>query len=561
MKHLLLLLFIPIITISQSLNNNNQLFNELDNEEVKLKTNAEILYTGDNLKYSMDVLSINAISNYSKVGYVQLIAHDNLPVFKHKIDLKNGNGFGDYFIDTELKTGNYKLIAFTNWSKNNKNGVVIKDIIIINPFNSKKLKGSNTNTIILEKDSLINYNPILNPKINLNLNKSIYSKREEILINIDLDSSLINGNYTLLINKIDSISKPNFKDLNLDLNIANTKYVPELRGQIIYGNLTRKDKKEINNLFDISLSVRGDNGFTKITKTDKKGNFYFNITNPIYTDNLDFQVLNHNSDDYIINIEKNEGINTESLTFSSVIINKSIKECIEKTNIYNQIENAYITKKKDSTIKITKNKEFYYPYGTTFKLDDYNRFKTLKETFIEVISTAGIRKNDDKYYFLVYENESNIANNTIENLHPLILVDGLLIQEAEDIINIDARTINTITTVKEQYYYGSKLYNGIIDIKTFDNNFNLKPFNSKIITKKSSPIQVKKIYFTPDYSTNNYSNIPDYRRELLWLPILSENKKNIKTFTSDIPGKYKVYFSGYNQKGEFVEVKKFITVN
>jgi hypothetical protein len=69
----------------------------------------------------------------SKIGYIELIDSNNQNVYK--IYLKNGTGQGDFFIPTTLKTGDYKLVAYTTWMLNRSVTALFQvSISIINPF-------------------------------------------------------------------------------------------------------------------------------------------------------------------------------------------------------------------------------------------------------------------------------------------------------------------------------------------------------------------------------------------------------------------------------------------
>ncbi len=57
-------------------------------------------------------------SDLSKVAYVELLDKENLPLLQTKLELRAGAGQGSFFIPLSVKTGSYKLRAYTNWMKN-----------------------------------------------------------------------------------------------------------------------------------------------------------------------------------------------------------------------------------------------------------------------------------------------------------------------------------------------------------------------------------------------------------------------------------------------------------
>src|SRR5690606_40706539 len=56
-----------------------------------------------------------------------------LPIYKLKVE--NGSANGDFFIPSSLNTGIYRLIGYTNFSRNNKqDSYVQKNIYVLNTF-------------------------------------------------------------------------------------------------------------------------------------------------------------------------------------------------------------------------------------------------------------------------------------------------------------------------------------------------------------------------------------------------------------------------------------------
>ncbi|HJY14314.1 MAG TPA: hypothetical protein VJ304_16075, partial [Flavobacterium sp.] len=89
-------------------------------ESVYVHANASTFVTGETLLYKIYCLksSDKTPSIISKIAYVELVDSNKKSVFKTKIALENSYGQGDYFIPTTLKTGNYKLIGYTDWMLN-----------------------------------------------------------------------------------------------------------------------------------------------------------------------------------------------------------------------------------------------------------------------------------------------------------------------------------------------------------------------------------------------------------------------------------------------------------
>ncbi|MFC6999240.1 hypothetical protein [Rufibacter roseus] len=77
----------------------------------------------------------------SKVAYVEVLDADNIPVQQAKVALKNGSGSGSFVLPVSLKSGNYKVRAYTNWMKNfSPNFYFEQPVTVINTFQKLGLK-------------------------------------------------------------------------------------------------------------------------------------------------------------------------------------------------------------------------------------------------------------------------------------------------------------------------------------------------------------------------------------------------------------------------------------
>lgn len=56
--------------------------------------------------------------NLSKVAYVEIIDKDLKPVLQAKISMENAQGNGSFFVPLSIRSGNYRLRAYTSWMKN-----------------------------------------------------------------------------------------------------------------------------------------------------------------------------------------------------------------------------------------------------------------------------------------------------------------------------------------------------------------------------------------------------------------------------------------------------------
>lgn len=106
-------------------------------EKVELIINTDFLITGETLLYSVrcSELESNSASVVSSVAYVELIDSEATPVVQSKVHLVDGNGSGEIFIPSSFVSGNYKIIAYTQWLRNwGTETFFQKELTIVNPY-------------------------------------------------------------------------------------------------------------------------------------------------------------------------------------------------------------------------------------------------------------------------------------------------------------------------------------------------------------------------------------------------------------------------------------------
>lgn len=145
----------------------------------------------------------------------------------------------------------------------------------------------------------------------------------------------------------------------------------------------------------------------------------------------------------------------------------------------------------------------------------------------------------------------------------MILVDGLFIQNINELMNHKSEIFKKINLYKGGYYLGTKLFNGILAFTTKENNYQHTLVDDYMVKPNLLRPFVSKKYFQPEYfNQNSNKRIPDYRLQLAWYPNMNfdENNKNLKFYTSDIPGFYEVKIDGYSESGEEIKFSKKILV-
>lgn len=549
-------------------------FNEIPKEFIYIHYNSGTLFSGETLYYKLYCLNLkkNNLSTLSKIAYVELVGAGNSFVFKHKIRLDSGEGQGDFFVPVEVPSGNYKLIGYTQWMQNDDPTSFFEgEVTIINPYEknrkpSTKKEGDSSYSGSVEKQSFItnSTSTISNKYISLSVDVNIHKQKEKVSLTLSASNTTEGyGSYSISVRKLDGF---NVYPLNTAQNYRSTyskdqnendrlQFLPELRGELVSGKVVSKETDEPLANAAIALSIPGKAYVLDIASTDNNGRFYFNLNGDYDGENAILQLLDDKRDG-VIGIKAHSSGNYTALNFAPFRIDSDMRSIIEQRSIHSQIENAYSEVRQDSIVPIAANYPFFYNKSfDMYDLDDYTRFPTVRETFIEVVQHASIRSLNEKSVFNVLPNNPQLSS----FYPPLVVVDGILVQDHNAIIDYGAKNIKRILIFREKYFYGSRGYQGALVFETLNGDFFQRMYkrNTRII-ELFKP-QPKKEYFNQDYHSENSlesSHIPDYRYQLLWRPNIELDipEKSIEFFTSEVTGKFEIRLEGFTDTGKPVSL-------
>ncbi|HEX9827252.1 MAG TPA: hypothetical protein VGA80_11685 [Flavobacteriaceae bacterium] len=580
---LLLILSFKMVRSQVVIENNEQIegFMKIPNESVFVHFNSSLLFTGEYLYYSVYCLNTKTklLSDLSKVAYVELVGPNAGTVFTHKIKLEHGVGSGDFFIPVSVSSGNYKLVAYTNWMRNNDNHVIFQtDINIINPYKTStsisSVNDDKSQTKDLKLDAQddknsgpLNSNVANNNSLNLKLDSKKFNKRSKVSLRLSGNTLDVipKGNYSVSVRKKGSIPKPNIPStLSFIDNLKNNKkesqigtkvFLPELRGELFSGKVSTLNNNLSLNDLSVAISIPGDNSFFRIVKTNDNGEFFVEIDKYYSVDKMYLQVLGDNRNEYQIKLDEFKAVDHSNFEFNAFKIDPTWKDEIIKQSVHNQIESAYFEFKPDSILAQLPLKFFENKKAEVFNLDDYTRFNTIRETITEIVKNVSFRKVNNENYVLELQ---GFTFGTNTGIPPLVLVDGVVIQDHTALLEFNANNVTEISVYRDQFVIGFNVFQGAISIKSIKGIEDYLQSEASIYSTEFFKPQLKKNYFTQIYTLDNQnSRIPDDRIQLLWIPHLELNSLETKLdfYTSDVEGEFETSLVGFTLDGKPVSVK------
>lgn len=552
-------------------------FKDLPREKVFVSVNTSMLFTGEYLFYKMYCLDdkTKQPSKNSSIGYVELIDENKEVIFKHKIRLDKSHGQGDFFVPTSVSSGNYKLIAYTNWMRNGSIDLFFQqDISIINPYRSNQDK-------VLQDSSLkeTGYSAVVtttqaeDKRFLLALDKEQYKQKSKVNIGIqNFRGASGYGDYTISVRKKETLKSSNkhtpesyieWHGKQAEGKTAyydEIRFAPELNGELLEGQIVAKNSSVRIGPKTIAVSIPGEDFQLKVIGTDSTGLFYVNLDKE-YTQPLAlFQVLDENASEYSIEIKEREPVDFSDISFEKFYLTSNMRESIVKRSVYNQIENTYYEAKPD-TVRVDQLND---PYDGSFieivKLDEFTRFKTLEETIVELVPNVWTKRN--KSGINVFKVRSFDDTYEESDYDALVYIDGVFIARPEEVLDFDTRTAKSVNTVREKYRIGGKYYFGMVNIITNEGNYFEQFQRSGITRYQLNGPRITKKYFVQNYRSEEESNIPDFRDQLLWQPTVSFEEKEWghAFFTSEVVGEYEAVLEGFTIYGRPVFITRSFTV-
>ena len=235
-------------------------------------------------------------------------------------------------------------------------------------------------------------------------------------------------------------------------------------------------------------------------------------------------------------------------------------EAIRQRSVHNQIENSYFEVKPDTLQPRETSDLFEGETPIIYNLDDYTRFPTLRETVIEIVEHVWIKRGEDDADNIMVYLPGESASSQAGSKRAMVVADGVLVPDHSAFLEYDARKINRVKVIRQNYQLGDTEYKGVLVLETADTQFEAD-WESEYGTRFSYlPPAPRKAYFRQGEPT---PNVPDFRYQLLWEPNIElEGPNETFTFyTSQVPGRYEVVLEGYTTYGKPISLKTYFEVS
>ncbi|MCD8538336.1 MAG: hypothetical protein LRY55_00145 [Leadbetterella sp.] len=153
-----------------------------------------------------------------------------------------------------------------------------------------------------------------------------------------------------------------------------------------------------------------------------------------------------------------------------------------------QAENSFFAKERAvfTSSALADSIPFFGEPDARYFLDDYTRFVLMEEVLREYVKEVRVRKSRDNYEIRVFD----FLNNVNFKESPLILLDGIPLNDANEVIRYDPLKVKKIDVVSNVFVYGGIAFDGVVSLNTYQSvleDFKLDAATTSLIRGHSVP--------------------------------------------------------------------------
>ena len=505
-------------------------------EKTYISTDREIYVSGDKIwcsAFCVDAANGLRPSSLSAIAYVEIVSEDGT-LESGKIALSEGRGAGTIEIPATAPTGNYRIVAYTAYTKNtpgfNPQEHISKTISIFNTSTKERVK----NGVKILSDS--EYDALRTPAstqpaagaLSITCHRSAEGYLEVVLTN----NSAAPADLSLSLSNRDGIIPPDNTSIGAFMGaaasaaqaaagaesaaaaIAEAAELPEYEGEIIRGRIAGATTDEIEGLKGRSafISVPTEKSDLYSSVVDNDGMIKF-VTNNIY-----------GTKEMVCEIENNDLARCHIELISPFVSPKlkgipalnmapSIREDLQRRGLSVQLCRSFSADTLASLMPIRENPLIPSYDAIEYKLDDYKRFPVMRELFIEFINEIKVRRVDGKEQLKVKTHlEERVS--LFDKNNSLIMVDGIPVFDHSQVIEYDPLLVESVVVYPYKYYTGWRSFCGMANFVTYKKNLPGIKFNDGVRV-----VQFKGCSYPMAFTCQEIGDdFPDYRELLYWHP-------------------------------------------
>lgn len=528
-------------------------------ERTYISTDRDVYVAGDIIWYSAFCLDAGsgALSAISGVGYVEL--HDATSmVASGKFDLSIGRGSGRLAIPGGLPTGNYRLVAYTMQNRAEKdydyNGIASKTISVFNVFSNDRVADGVEVVSDEEYQRLAARAGAVSVPVSAGLSLSVAGD-SLVLVNNGTEAATLclsvahndgflpNANPTIA-DFVDGCRKVGPRSFD-------NSVIPEYEGEIIHGHISGFSEEMIPKLVGrhafISTPSDKSEVYSALIGEDGKVDFF---TGNIY-----------GTKEYICEIEGIDPSLNCFIELTSPFVGARVappaplrmapvlREPLLERSVAMQVERRFTGDTLLDPLPVQKG-SIFGDDDIVYILDDYTRFTTMQEVFVEFVQEVRARRKDDgspDIQVKLYDSTEPVWSRG----RSLMMLDGVPVFDHRKIMDYDPLLVESIHIYPHTYFIGTRTFEGVVNFVTYKHNLPAFTFGGNVRVVDWQGVSWP-MAFT-GASLEGEEGYPDYRRTIYWHPLLElapGQRLAVPVRKPDYKGRFKVTAEGLSASGK-----------
>jgi hypothetical protein len=515
-------------------------------ERVVLTTDRTIYFSGEQIWLKADCWLTANNDSLSRVMYVELLDRKSKPVVQKKLQIIHNRSLGLIEIPADVLSGNYYIRAYTQYMRNFERELLYTtELTIINP----ELPSKEIIQMIVKDTSVTVPNSI--KVIDIKTTASSFLPHSLITVELagekdmHLSVSVVKkGSYEPQAVGIQTY----FKSKPGGDSLAKLKWYPEIRSVSISGKLISKETGlPLKNSLVFASIIDSTKQF-HVARTNGEGIFVFSLFN--LHDNHQVYICAQQEGSVLINPDFAQGLPAADYV--------AMKTDSAKRDLLNAMyTNVQVTDVYDNGISSTKNyldtlPDAFQTSSETIFFKDYVALPTMTDMFMEITPYTKVKSKKKETTIQLVDRKTKTTFD-----QPLVLLDRIPFHDHSVLLGIPPSKINSVGIIATSYVYGGEVIDGVIDIKSKDDNLAGLPLPGDVVvvdyityTPEIKPQFEKSMLLAPDK--------PGLRNTLYWNPevTLKDGKQAIQFYSGNDLSAYDIVVRGVDENGKaFTKIK------
>ena len=525
-------------------------------ERVYVSTDKDVYMAGDRVWCSAFCVDTQGrLSSVSRVACLELHSADGLAATA-RLALEGGRGAGLLELPGSLPTGNYRLIAYTSQNRAEEGydyeGIASKTLSVFN---------------VLSTDRVTDGVMVVSPEEYGRLAETTSDQVGPDRALVDLQWT---GNGLSLVNRTGapvsfSLSvwhddgfvangNPGIGDfLTAVRNVGSARFddrvLPDYEGEVLYGHIVGFSQEMIPELIGkyAFISSPSDKSDVYAAPIRDDGSLVF-FTGNIYGDKECICEIEGIDPKFNGHVElRSPYVNPTVAPARPLPISTSLADVLKFRSAAMQLERRFAADSLLGFLPRRTDALFDENVVVRYRLDDYTRFPTMEEVFVEFIPEIRTRRRDDGSLDIKVRLEDASPATVFSTGKTLMLLDGVPVFDQQKILDYDPLLVESIDIYPHTHFIGNRVFEGVVNFVTYKRNLPSFQFdgNARVIDWQGICVPVA---WTGETLSAD-GGYPDYRQTIYWHPLLQLAPDESRTVECTLP----------RYKGRFVAVVEGMT--